>query len=310
MTVHSSSRKLVVAGLFGFALLWILLMGMLTWLFGGRASAGTAPVDDGSIKTQITTLDRGKDFEIALSMKITDKADKIVEGLSDRDIEVYEDGQLVHTGNFNPAGQGAIRLALVVDYSSSMNGRKIVEARRAARALIREHGHEAVGMESIATTAGVSRATTYRYFASKEHVVCEAALAWGHEVAARIPQAIAAATEPGEAIDVAIEQVVREAASDLPMVRATMASVLAQGPVADQFRLGVREMFLALMDGASDGAREVPESLSRDPSMTVLGRVFFADLALLGVGDITVEQCIAELRLAARRLLIDTNPGS
>lgn len=137
MTVQSSSRKLVVAGLFGFALLWIVLMGLLTWVFGGRASAGTAPVDDGSIKTQITTLDRGKDFEIALSMKITDKADKIVEGLSDRDIEVYEDGQLVHTGNFNPAGQGAIRLALVVDYSSSMNGRKIIEARRAARALIR-----------------------------------------------------------------------------------------------------------------------------------------------------------------------------
>ena len=42
----------------------------------------------------------------------------------------------------------------------------------AARQLIREHGHESVGMEHIATTAGVSRATTYRYFASKEHVVC------------------------------------------------------------------------------------------------------------------------------------------
>ena len=41
--------------------------------------------------------------------------------------------------------------------------------------------------------------------------------------------------------------------------------------------------------------------------MTVLGRVFFADLALLGVGDITVEQCITELRLAAGRLLTDTN---
>jgi AcrR family transcriptional regulator len=171
----------------------------------------------------------------------------------------------------------------------------------AARQLIREHGHEAVGMEVIATTAGVSRATTYRYFASKDHVVCEAALAWGHDVAARIPGAIAAATGSATAIDVAIEQVVREAVSDLPMVRATMASVLAQGPVADEFRLGVRQMFLALLGGATN----VPESLSLDPAMTVLGRVFFADLALLGVGDITVEQCIAELRLAARRLLAD-----
>lgn len=169
----------------------------------------------------------------------------------------------------------------------------------AARRLIREHGHEVVRMEQIAGAAGVSRATTYRYFASKEHVVCEAALAWGQQVAQRIPQAIASA-EPTAAIDVAIEQVVREAASDLAMVRATMASVLAQGPVAEQFRMGVRQMFLDLVGGAVD---DVPHSLSLDPALTVLGRVFFADLALLGVGDITVEQCITELRLAASRLL-------
>ena len=137
MTVTQPSRKLVVVSLFAFALMWIVLMGLVTWVFGGRASAGTAPVDDGTVKTQITTLDRGKDFEISMSLKITDKADKVLEGLTEQDIEVYEDGQLVHTQNFMPAGQGAIRLALVVDYSSSMNGRKIVEARRAARALIR-----------------------------------------------------------------------------------------------------------------------------------------------------------------------------
>ncbi|CAM2959491.1 TetR family transcriptional regulator [Mycobacterium intermedium] len=175
---------------------------------------------------------------------------------------------------------------------------------QAARQLIREHGHEVVAMEAIAATAGVSRATTYRYFASKEHVVCEAALAWGHEVAARIPQAIAAASEslsePMPDIDVAIGHLVWEAASDLPMVRAIIASVSALGPVADQFRVGVRGMFLALLGGAGE---DVPESLSLDPAITLLGRVFFADLALLGVGDITVEQCIAELRLAAARLL-------
>ena len=168
---------------------------------------------------------------------------------------------------------------------------------QAARQLINQHGHETVGMEAIAATAGVSRATMYRYFASKEHVVCDAALAWGHELAARIPQAIAAAAEPDNAIDVAIEQVVREATSDLPMVRATMSSVLALGPVADEFRVGVREMFQALTAGA-----EVPAAL--DASMTLLGRVFFADLALLSVGDITVDQCIDELRTAAQRILI------
>lgn len=165
----------------------------------------------------------------------------------------------------------------------------------AARGLIHEQGHETVGMELIAATAGVSRATMYRYFASKEHVVCDAALAWGHELAARIPAAIAAAGA-ANAIDVAIEQVVREAASDLPMVRATMTSVLALGPVADEFRLGVRGMFGALTPGTADGSG----------ALTLLGRVFFADLALLSVGDITAEQCIDELRTAARCILPPT----
>ena len=174
---------------------------------------------------------------------------------------------------------------------------------QAARQLINEQEHETVGMEAIAATAGVSRATMYRYFASKEHVVCDAALAWGHELAARIPQAIPAAAEPDTAIDVAIEQVVREAATDLPMVRATMSSVLALGPVADEFRLGVRQMFQALTAGA-----EVPTAL--DASLTLLGRVFFADLALLSVGDITIEQCIDELRTAAQRILISQIPDS
>lgn len=72
--------------------------------------------------------------------------------------------------------------ATTVTIHRTLDSRQVeVRARllQAARQLIREHGHEAVAMEAIGATVGVSRATTYRYFASKEHVVCEAALAWG-----------------------------------------------------------------------------------------------------------------------------------
>src|SRR5262249_59816515 len=58
---QSSSRLVMVAGLFLFAVVWVALMGLVTWLLGGgRATAGVAPVDDGSIKARITSLDRGK----------------------------------------------------------------------------------------------------------------------------------------------------------------------------------------------------------------------------------------------------------
>ena len=72
--------------------------------------------------------------------------------------------------------------AATVTIRRTLDARQLdVRARilHAARQLINEQGHETVGMEAIAATAGVSRATMYRYFASKEHVVCDAALAWG-----------------------------------------------------------------------------------------------------------------------------------
>jgi hypothetical protein len=134
----SSSRVLMVVGLFLFAGVWMLLMGLLSLAFGGgRAAAGVAPIDDGSVKAQVSSLERGKDFEIGLSLKVTDKAGKILEGLNEQDIEVYEDGELVHTANFQPAGKGSIRLSLVLDATRTMNqGGKWPEAIRASRALL------------------------------------------------------------------------------------------------------------------------------------------------------------------------------
>lgn len=133
----SSARLWVMGGLFVVAILWVSLMGLVTLVVGGaRASGGIAPTDDGSVKSQLTNIDRGKDFQISLALKVTDKADQVLAGLTERDIEVYEDDKLVETKNFQAAGKGAIRLCLVIDASRSMNGIKINEARKASQALL------------------------------------------------------------------------------------------------------------------------------------------------------------------------------
>ena len=172
-----------------------------------------------------------------------------------------------------------------------------------SRSLIQELGHEAVSMEAIASKAGVSRPTMYRYFASKEHVVCEAALAWGNDLASRIPAALSTLSATDNILDAAITLVVQEAHSNLPMVRATMASLLAIGPAADHFRSGVRLMFQSLM-GSAIPAMPTGMTPEMEASLTLLGRVFMADLTLLSVGDISAEQCIEELKTCARRLLV------
>lgn len=134
-----SARLVVVAGLFVFAFIWVSAMGLVTLILGGsRANAGIAPIDDGSVKAKLNTVDRGKDFDISLSMKVTDKADKVLEGLAEKDFEVYEGTELVQIRNFAPAGQGALRVCLLIDCSPSMRANtKIEQAKPAARTLIR-----------------------------------------------------------------------------------------------------------------------------------------------------------------------------
>jgi len=136
--MNPSTNRMMVVGLFLFGIVWVALMGLVALMFGGgKATAANVP-DDGSIKAAVTNLDRGKDFQISAAVKVTDKAGKILEGMTEQDIEVYEDGELVHIQNFMPAGQGAIRLALLIDCSPSMRAnQKIISARPAALTLIR-----------------------------------------------------------------------------------------------------------------------------------------------------------------------------
>ncbi|MBY0528432.1 MAG: VWA domain-containing protein [Gemmataceae bacterium] len=139
MTLRSSSgRLLLVVGLFVFAFAWVLAMGLVAQVSAGsRAKAASAPRDDGSVKAEVSNLERDN-FNITLALKITDKAGNVVNGLTEQHIDVYEDGELVtEYKKFVPAGQGPVRVCLCLDYSRSMNGKKIVETRNAARAFLR-----------------------------------------------------------------------------------------------------------------------------------------------------------------------------
>src|SRR5512145_1788968 len=66
----------------------------------------------------------------------------------------------------------------------------------AARALAREGGYAAVTMQAVAERSGVGRATLYRYFASKDHLLGEVALAWGAELTDALRRSELAAAAP------------------------------------------------------------------------------------------------------------------
>jgi VWFA-related protein len=127
-----SPRATFLAGLFGFAIVWVVLMALVSLLSGGGA-VGAEPNDDGTVNAKITSLDKGDKFLISMNMKVTDRTGKVLEGLGEQDIDVYEDGKPVSYKSFNSAGQGPVRLALVMDFSKSMDKEnKIGEAKKAA----------------------------------------------------------------------------------------------------------------------------------------------------------------------------------
>jgi AcrR family transcriptional regulator len=55
---------------------------------------------------------------------------------------------------------------------------KRADARRVAIQLATEGGYEAVTMSAVADRIGIARATAYRYFASKDHLLAEIMDAW------------------------------------------------------------------------------------------------------------------------------------
>lgn len=140
----ASSRVVMVAGLFGIAALWVFLMSLVSLAAGGKGYRGADPVPDGS-KSEITFLEKDKDFNVNLSLKLTDPRekdkdgkDKIIEGLGEQDIDVYENGDPVAFTSFSPAGKGPVRLALVIDATQTMAANnKIGFARDASLALLR-----------------------------------------------------------------------------------------------------------------------------------------------------------------------------
>ncbi|GIW80441.1 MAG: hypothetical protein KatS3mg105_2248 [Gemmatales bacterium] len=131
-----SAKTFLTVGLFVLALAWTGLMNFVSNLAMGQA--GAPPRDDGSVKASLSSLERdSKEFVISLTVDVRDAEDNVLTGLRESDFDVYENGKFVRQfKTFAPAGQGPVRIAMVVDASQSMAGRKIREAIRAAKELL------------------------------------------------------------------------------------------------------------------------------------------------------------------------------
>ncbi|TDC76115.1 TetR/AcrR family transcriptional regulator [Actinomadura sp. 7K507] len=166
-----------------------------------------------------------------------------------------------------------------------------------ARDLALEGGYAAVTMHDVADRAGVARATVYRYFATKDHLLTEVAASWAHGVIDDV-DALAVGDTPLERLTAMLERIVYVAAAEPTLTSAIIQAVTSDDSSVDDPRT---VLFLFLRDRLSTAIGDpVPE---RDDVEIVLGNVLLAALISLASLRQPAEEVAAMVRTAGRLVL-------
>jgi AcrR family transcriptional regulator len=168
----------------------------------------------------------------------------------------------------------------------------------AARSLAREGGYAAVTMQAVADRSGVGRATLYRYFASKDHLLAEVVVAWGADLTAELRAEPLRASSPAERVAEVLVRVLEAASREPRLTAAVLASATSPDPEA--IRAGVRfgsliQTYLEVALGAATGQE-------RDELAALVGHVFFSCVLHMTSGRLAASEAAAAVRVAARRL--------
>lgn len=167
----------------------------------------------------------------------------------------------------------------------------------AARELALEGGYAAVTMHDVADRAGVARATVYRYFATKDHLLTEVAADWAHRITHDI-DALAVGDTPTERLTALLERIVAVAADELTLTSAIIQGVTSGDSSVDDART---VLFLFVRDRLSAAIGDpVP---GRDEVEIVLGHVLLAALVSLTSLRRPVEEVTAMVRTSGRLVL-------
>ncbi|MCW2914668.1 MAG: transcriptional regulator, TetR family [Actinomycetia bacterium] len=199
---------------------------------------------------------------------------------------------------------GDVRITVTRTLSKDQQARR-VRLVEAARQLADEGGYVAVTMQDVADRAGVARATVYRYFASKDHLLTEVAAAWARTMTADIVLAPSAGGDgtPAQHLTDLLERIVVVAASELTLTSAIIQAVTSPDPGIEDART---ELFLFVRTRlAATMGDELP---AQDDVEIVLGHVLLAALVSLTALRRPTEEVAAMVRTAARLILAGALP--
>jgi AcrR family transcriptional regulator len=169
----------------------------------------------------------------------------------------------------------------------------------AATRLAARGGYDAVMMKQVAERARVSLGTLYRYFASKDHLLAEALLAWGGELGRRLRESPPRGADPAERVASVFRRMARGVEEEPQLGIALTTALLSRDPSAFANREGLTGMLREWIELAL-GDAEVPD---REGVARVLQHVCFSCMIMLVNGQRSPREVGEELVHAVRLLL-------
>lgn len=180
------------------------------------------------------------------------------------------------------------------------------EARQAAAQLAAEGGYEAVTMTAVADRIGVSRATIYRYFASKDHLLAEVMEEWTVRINEGLRRKPPAGKDLADRVGAAFERIIEAAARNRGLTAAMLTAATSSDPAATEAFpswSGPVAVYLRTLVG------EEPVAHLED-IITVLSHVLFSALIALALRGEPAAEAARVLRTTARLLLGSSHAGS
>jgi TetR/AcrR family transcriptional regulator, cholesterol catabolism regulator len=169
----------------------------------------------------------------------------------------------------------------------------------AARAIAAEGGYDAVTMREVATRSGVARATLYRYFSSKDHLLAEVMIDLNLDLREELRMQPPVGPTLAERVTDAFARVIGALLREPNLLSASLRAYFSQDPAVRALGPEIRSMGSMFLE-AGLGDAEVPE---RADIARVLGAVSFAMVLSLAAGHRSYEEAVDHIRAASRLLL-------
>ncbi len=171
----------------------------------------------------------------------------------------------------------------------------------ATREIISHKGSDDFNMQDIAQKAGVSRATLYRYYADRDHLINDMAVDWGLSLIERLRSTKPPGKTIGEKLTAVFTSLLEEADRNPNLIAIILSVLISPDYDLVASHVDVEQLLPSLLNVVID------ESEVNDPDFILgtLGRLTLANLLYLNSGRSDLPEAVDNMAENARLLFGD-----